>query len=379
MTDAPILAISRRTRATPWTEQVTAAGVKGYTVYNSMLLPTTFRGLEADYEHLANHVQVWDVACERQVQLKGPDALKLLQLMTPRDMEKMRDGRCFYIPICDSKGKLLNDPVAFQVGAACYWVSISSSDLLFYAKGLATGFDLDVEIEEPDINPLAIQGPKAQELMVRVFGDEVASIKFFRFKWLTFQDVPMVVARTGFSGRGGFEIYVPGPAYEGGKFPKLAKDLWDTFFAVGEDLNVGAGCPNLIDFMEVGLLSFGNTIDYGHSPFEAGLGKYCDGLDTCLGGEALRAEAEQGPKRQVRGLKFATDDFSLSLIRDWPVQALDGRVVGIVSAVAPSLHLGVPMGIGTIDKASWDAGTPVNVMTPQGPRDATICDLPFRR
>ena len=148
----PALSISRRTRLTPFTERVTEAGVKAYTVYNHMLLPTVFRSVMEDYEHLAEHVQVWDVSCERQVELQGPDALALLQLMTPRDVAKMRDNQCFYLPICDSDGKLLNDPVALRVGEDRYWVSVASSDVYLYAKGLATGRGLDVRIHEPDIN-----------------------------------------------------------------------------------------------------------------------------------------------------------------------------------------------------------------------------------
>ena len=376
----PYLSVSRRTRATPWTEQVTAAGVQAYTVYNHMLLPTVFRGVVEDYEHLAEHVQVWDVACERQVQLKGPDAFDLLQLMTPRDMAKMKEEQCFYIPLVDANGKLMNDPVALKVGPDAYWVSVASSDAILFAKGLASGRGMNVEIQEPDINPLAIQGPKADELMTRVFGSAVTDIRFFRFKWLEFQGVPMVVARSGFSGRGGYEVYVPGPGYEGGAHPKLATDLWDTLFEQGQDLNVGPGCPNWIDFSEAGLLSFGNTIGYEHSPFEAGLGRYCDGLDTCLAAGPLKAEAAQGSTRKVRGVIFDEgQEFELRLHRDWSLTTEGGQGIGYVSAVAPSVSVGRPIGFATVDRGYWEADTAVVVHTPEGPRTAKIADLPFRK
>ena len=376
---APALSVSKRTRRTPWTDQVTAAGVKAYTVYNHMLLPTVFNSLQEDYHHLSNHVQVWDVACERQVQLKGPDAFKLLQLMTPRDMEKMREGQCFYIPIVDQAGTLLNDPVALKVDMDTYWVSVASSDIILYAKGLVIGYGMDVEVSEPDINPLGIQGPKADELMARVFGDMVHEVRFFRFKWLEFQGVLLAVARSGYSGRGGYEIYVPGPALNGGQYPRLATDLWDTLFAEGEDLQVGPGGPNLIDIIEAGLLSFGTTIGYEHSPYEAALGKYCNGLDTCLGGEALMHEAENGPARIVKGIKFGAQDFKLFLDHDWPILDENRTQVGYLSAVVGSVELGVPIGIGTVNKSHWDAGTSVTVQTPDGPRAATVSDLPFRK
>lgn len=283
----------------------------------------------------------------------------------------------FLHPLVDANGKLINDPVALKVDHETYWVSVASSDAILFAKGLASGRGMKVEIEEPDINPLAIQGPKADELMSRVFGDEVRSIRFFRFKWLEFQGVPMVVARSGFSGRGGYEIYVPGRNYENGAYPTLAIDLWDALFEKGQDLNVGPGGPNWIDFSEAGLLSFGNSVDYAHSPFEAGLGKYCDGLDTCIAVEALKAEAAQGSIRRV--CFDEGQEFELHLHRDWPLSSEKGDTIGYVSSVAPSVHVGRPIGFATVARGYWDEGTPVVVETLNGPRTAKIADLPFRK
>ena len=130
---------SRRVRGTPFTPGVQAAGVKAYTVYNHMLLPSYFESYEADYRHLKEHVQVWDVAVERQVSVKGPDALKLMRQMSPRDMDKMADDQCYYAPICDHDGGMLNDPVLIKIADDHYWMSIADGDLLQWALGLAVG------------------------------------------------------------------------------------------------------------------------------------------------------------------------------------------------------------------------------------------------
>lgn len=374
----PLLSISRRTRATPWTELVTAAGVKSYTVYNHMLLPTVFRSVLEDYEHLRDHVQVWDVAVERQIELKGPDAFELLQLMTARDMTKMRDNQCFYVPIVGPDGKLMNDPVALKVASDTYWLSIASSDVALYAKGLVAGRGMAVQISEPDINPLAVQGAKADALMERVFGPEVHGIRFFRFARLTFQGVPLIVARSGFSGFGGFEIYTPGPTHDDGAHPSLAIDLWNALFEAGKDLNVGPGCPNWIDFTEAGLFSFGNTVGPEHTPFEARLGKYCDGLDTCIGGPALREQAEQGPDRMVQGVVFQGQEPLPTLHRDWPVRDKDGNTIGWIAGMAPSPALGAQIGVGTLARSHWAVGSEVVVHTPTGDRLARVSALPFR-
>ncbi len=147
---APLLSVSCRTRRTPFTDRVTAAGVKGYTVYNHMLLPTFFESLEADYHHLKQHVQVWDVSCERQVEIKGPDAFRLVQLLTPRNLDRMQPDQCFYIPMVDESGGMLNDPVALRIANDCYWISIADSDVLLWVKGIAAGMWLVADTRRRD-------------------------------------------------------------------------------------------------------------------------------------------------------------------------------------------------------------------------------------
>ena len=150
------IAPSLRVRRTPFSRRVEEAGVKAYSVYNHMLIPQVFRSVEDDYAHLKRAVQVWDVACERQVEINGPDALKLVQMTTPRDISRMATDQCFYIPMVDEHGGMLNDPVAVKLGQDRYWLSISDSDMLYYCKGLAAGFALDVRVFEPDVSPLAL-------------------------------------------------------------------------------------------------------------------------------------------------------------------------------------------------------------------------------
>ena len=105
---------SRRVRRTPFSDGVEAAGVQGYTVYNRMLLPTYFESVVDDYHHLKRHVQIWDVAVERQVEVRGPDAGRLMQMLTPRDLRGMLPGQCYYVPMVDETGGMLNDPVALK-------------------------------------------------------------------------------------------------------------------------------------------------------------------------------------------------------------------------------------------------------------------------
>lgn len=288
---------SRRVRSTPFSRCVEAAGVSGYTVYNHMLLPTGFVSPEEDYWHLCEHVQVWDVSGERQVELRGSDAVKLAQLMTPRDLSKLALLQGKYAPICNADGYILNDPIVIKLSEDRVWLSIADSDVKFFAQGLALGYGLDVTVHEPDIFPLAVQGPKAEELTARLFGESVRSIRFFRGEMLSFAGREMYVARSGWSKQGGFEIYLNDPS--------LAEPMWNALFELGADLNVRAGCPNGVERLESGLLSFGNDMDEFDTPFECGLDRFLDlAADIeSLSLPALCVKASQRTRKLV-GLAF---------------------------------------------------------------------------
>ena len=366
---APIIAISRRTRSTPFTERVEANGVKAYTVYNHTLLATAFRSLEEDYWHLRRHVQIWDVSCERQVQLRGPDAARLLQLMTPRDLGRTVVGQCVYAPLVDERGGLINDPVVLKLAEDRYWISIADSDVLLWAKGLALGMGLDVEVEEPEVFPLAVQGPKAEDLLARVFGEEVRSIRFFRFSRLAFERHPLVVARSGWSKQGGFEIYLDAPS--------LAAPLWDTLWQAGENLEVGPGCPNLIERIEGGLLSYGSDMTRENNPFECGLDRYCrlDGPDF-LGKAGLQKIQAEGPARLVRGIRFEGERTSACRVA-WTLSGA-GAFAGMMTSAAWSPRFETNIGLAMMERGFWEAGTEVVVARPDGTaRRGLVCELPF--
>lgn len=366
---APVLSISRRTRETPFTRRVTEAGVRGYTVYNHMLLPTVFESVVADYHHLKRHVQVWDVACERQIEIRGPDAARLMQMLTPRDLRGMNPGQCYYVPIVDETGGMMNDPVALKFTDEKFYISIADSDLLFWAKGLAYGFRLDVDVNEPDVAPLAVQGPRAEELMARVFGEGVRNIKFFRFALLSFKGREMPVARSGYSKQGGFEIYVTGS--------DIGEAVWDALIAAGDDLQVRAGCPNLIERIEARLLSYGNDMTRDNTPHECGLGRFCDTQTAigCVGRDALLRVASEGPVRQIRSLAIAGDPVP-ACTRPWPIHAGSDRV-GEVTSAAWSPDFKTNVAIGMIRMTHWKDGTAVEIETPDGRRSAQVREASF--
>jgi len=200
------IARSRRLRSTPYTSRIEKQGVTAYTSYNHMLLPAAFGSLEESYNHLKENVQIWDVAGERQVEIFGKDSGKLVQLMTCRDLSKSKVGRCYYCPIIDDKAGLINDPVILKLGEERWWISIADSDVILFAKGLAIGNKFDVKIFEPNVDILAVQGPKSFKLMEKIFGKKITEMKFFGFDYFEFGGAKHLIARSGWSKQGGYRF-----------------------------------------------------------------------------------------------------------------------------------------------------------------------------
>ena len=365
------LVTSRRNRRTPYTERVEALGVSGFSIVNHTLLPKSFvKSVEEDYWHLKEHVQLWDVGCQRQVELRGPDAALLAQKMTPRDLSAMTPGQCYYTPVIDNHAGLLNDPVLLKRAADWFWFSIADSDLLLWTKALALGMNLDIEVCEPDVWPLAVQGPRAEDLVARIFGDRVRSVRYFSFLECDFHGQRLVVARSGYSKQGGFEIYLDDS--------ELGTTLWDTLWETGIDLQIAPGCPNLIERIEAGLLSYGNEMTRENNPLEINLDRFChfEGQIDYIGRSALEAIAEQGPSQRMRGLLIDGAPCP-PCGKPWPVFVDVTRVGQVTSAIwSPALRQNV--GLSLINKDHWDPGTPVTVLLPDGHElAAVIVSLPF--
>jgi dimethylsulfoniopropionate demethylase len=368
---AAALQISRRQRATPYTPRVEALGVSGYSVVNHTILPKGFgRSLADDYWHLKKHVQLWDVGCQRQVELRGRDAARLAQLMTPRDLSAASVGQCLYAPMIDQDGGMLNDPVILKLADDYYWFSIADADMLLWASGLAVGLGLDVEVHEPDVWPLAVQGPKAEDLVARVFGEAVREIAFFRFARCAFDGRELVVARSGYSAQGGFEIYVDDFS--------LGPRVWDALWSAGSDLELMAGYPHLVERIEAGLLSYGNEMTRADNPFECGLGKYCrvDGEIEYIGLQSLQRIAAEGHRREIRGLFFDGGPCTAPQ-HPWPL-TVGGRDLGYVTSAAYSPRFETNIALAMIDRDYWQPGSAVEVDAGDGvARRGVVSGLPM--
>ena len=340
------IAKSRRLRGTPYTSRIEKQGVTAYTIYNHMLLPAAFGSIEDSYHHLKQYVQIWDVAAERQVEISGKDSAKLVQLMTCRDLSKSKDGRCYYCPIIDDNAGLINDPVVLRLNENKWWVSLADSDVILFAKGLAIGNKFDVKIFEPDVDIMAIQGPKSFELMEKVFGDKIVNLKFFGFDYFEFGGDKHLIARSGWSKQGGYEIYV--------EHNVSGLKLYDHLFEIGKEFNIKPGCPNLIERIESGLLSYGNDIDNGDNPYECGFDKYIniDSEVNFLGKEKLKKIKSEGIKKKLMGVMLDIDKISITGSLDLSDQ--DNNIIGELRSACYSPHFKKVIGIAMMKKPHWN-------------------------
>ena len=363
------IARSRRLRSTPYTSRIEKQGVTAYTSYNHMLLPAAFGSLEDSYHHLKENVQVWDVAGERQVEIFGKDSGKLVQLMTCRDLSKSKIGRCYYCPIIDDQAGLINDPVILKLSEERWWISIADSDVILFAKGLAIGNKFDVKIFEPNVDILAVQGPKSFKLMEKIFGKKITEMKFFGFDYFEFSGAKHLIARSGWSKQGGYEIYV--------EHTKSGLALYDKLFEVGKEFNVKPGCPNLIERIESALLSYGNDMDNNDNPHECGLDKYVN-LDTevnFLGKEKLKEVKQTGISKKLMGVIIDTKEINVSKSIDLVDDK--GSKIGELRSAVYSPHFKKVIGIAMLDKPYYEVSQAFKISINDSTFEGKVCDLPF--
>lgn len=365
------LTFSTRTRLSPYFEATGAAGVQAFTVYNKMLLPTVYKSAEEDYWPIINSVSMWDVAVERQVEIKGPDAFALVTLMTPRDLTKLKIGQCKYVPLCNEFGGIVNDPVLLRLADDHFWLSIADSDVLLWAMGLASGLGLDVECTEPDVSPMAIQGPLANDVAADLFGDWVRELKFFWFREFDLDGIPLVIARSGWSKQGGFELYLRDRSF--------GTELWERVAEAGQPYGIQPGAPSSMERIEGGLLSYGNDMTIRNNPFEVGLDRYCalDQEADFLAKEALLEIRRAGPVQRQIGIVIDGDPIQGN-DQWWHVVDHDRQRIGTVTSACHSPRLQQNIALSIMDMDHQEPGTPVTVEFYNGERrPGTISALPF--
>ena len=330
-------------------------GAKDFSVYNHMYIPRDFGNPEQNFWNLINDAILCDVAVERQVQVKGPDASKFVQMMTPRDLSNMKVGQCKYVILVNQYGGILNDPILLKVSEDKYWFSLADSDILFWAQGLAANANYNVEISEPDVSPLQLQGPKSRDIMIKIFGEQISDLKYYWFKQFKFNDTELIISRTGWSSELGYEIFLTDS--------KVGNELYEHIMKIGEPMGLKPGHTSTIRRIEGGMLSYHADMTINTNPLELGMDKFID-LDNdfdFIGKDALIKIKNDGIKRKQVGLYLDNKQMDGPNTRFWSLKC-DNKIVGeITSAVySPRLEQNIALAIIDIDYSNLNQKLIVN-------------------
>ena len=360
-----------RVRKSPYHRSTLRCGATGFSIYNHMFLPMAYsREPGRDYFNAVRRVQLWDVACERQVEISGPDALRFAQLLTPRDLSRIQVGQAAYTLITNPEGGILNDPLFLKLAEDRCWFSLSDNDILLWARGLAQSGDYEVSLREPDVSPLQVQGPCSEALLSGLFGDWVRGLPFYRFREFDFDGIPLLVGRMGYSHLPCFELFL--------RDARLGEALWERLWHAGKPLGISAGAPIAALRLEAGIFSYGTDIDERTNPYELGLG-WMVALESghdFIGREALLKASAHPPARLVLGAEIAGAPIWSGNEDHWPV-FWDGRRAGVMTSCAYSPGLDKNLAYVMLDAEYADLGSALEVAHPEGACAATVVGLPW--
>ena len=357
-------------RKSPYFDATVRWGATGFSVYNHMYIPRDFGSPEQNFWNLVNDAILCDVAVERQVEITGPDAYQFIQLLTPRDLSKLAIGQCKYVLIVNEQGGILNDPVLLRLGENHFWLSLSDSDILLWAQGVAVNAGFNVSIQEPDVSPLQLQGPKSGMIMEKLFGESIKDLKYYWLQELELEEIPLVVSRTGWSSELGYELYL--------RDSLKGDQLWELIMEAGKEFGLQPGHTSSIRRIEGGMLSYHADADIHTNPFEIGLDRLValDSDINFIGKKALQKIHEEGVKRIQVGLEISGEAFQGPNTIFWPLQK-DGKTVGKVTSAVYSPRLKKNIALAMVDVKVSELGQSLDILIDKDIRQSVVVEKPF--
>jgi aminomethyltransferase len=357
-------------RKSPYFDSTVKWGATGFSVYNHMYIPRDFGSPEQNFWNLIEKSILCDVAVERQVEITGPDAFKFTQLLTPRDLSKIAVGQCKYVLITNNEGGILNDPVLLRLAENHFWLSLADSDILLWAQGVAVNSGLDVQIKEPDVSPLQLQGPTSGEIMIKLFGEDVKDLKYYWLKEYNLDGIPLIISRTGWSSELGYEIYLR----DGTK----GNELYEKIMEAGKEHGLQPGHTSSIRRIEGGMLSYHADADINTNPFELGFDRLVnlDNDNNFIGKEALKKIKHNGITRKQVGIEIDCKPLSGPNTTFWELKKENINIGKVTSAVySPRLKKNIALAMVSVEQSK--IGNEFQVTTNEGLFNCIVVEKPF--
>ncbi|WP_026998362.1 glycine cleavage system aminomethyltransferase GcvT [Eisenibacter elegans] len=323
-------------------------------------------------EHLAvrQGVGVFDVSHMGEFMVRGPQALDLIQYVVSNDAAKLYDGKVMYCYLPNDKGGIVDDLLVYRMGSEEYLLVVNAGNIDKDWQWINQHNTFDAKLENISENTslFAVQGPKAIEAMQSLTEVRLADMEYYTFQKATFAGVPdVIISATGYTGAGGFELYVPNAQ---------AEKVWRTVFEAGKDFNIqpiGLGARDTLR-LEKGFCLYGNDIDDTTSPIEAGLGWVTKFTKDFINSQALKAQKEQGVAQKLVGFKMVDKAIPRG---GYEIVDAQGTVIGRVTSgtMSPLLNIGIGMGYVPAELAKPD--TTIHIRVRNKDYQAVVTKLPF--
>lgn len=333
-------------------------------------MPVQYSGINDEHETVRTAVGVFDVSHMGEFILKGPKAADLIQRVSSNDVSKLYDGKVQYAYLPNEEGGIIDDFLTYKIDDETYLLVVNASnvekDWNWISKFNTEGVEM-IDISEKT-SLLAVQGPKAAEALQSLTDIELASMEYYSFQKGVFAGVDNVlVSATGYTGAGGFEIYVAN---------EDVKKVWDAVFEAGATFGIkpiGLGARDTLR-LEMGFCLYGNDIDDTTSPFEAGLGWVTKFTKDFVNSDNLKAEKEAGVANKLVGFEMIDRGIPR---HGYEIADADGNIIGRVTSGTQSPTLKKSIGLGYINKDFSKEGTEIFILIRNQQLKAVIQKPPF--
>jgi glycine cleavage system aminomethyltransferase T len=346
-------------RRSPFFEATRRAGCTSYDIYNHMYLPAYFDDPETEYWALANGVTMWDVGVERTVQVQGPDADRLMDMLTCRDLSTCAVNQGKYMLVTAPDGGIVNDPVLLHVAENTWWMQLADSDAGLYALGVAAAGGLDAEVTLPDVHPMQVQGPLSAKTLEKLVGPAIYDIKYYWIDRFEIRGIPVVISRTGWTAIPGFEVNL----LDGSK----GDELWDAVSEAGEEFGIRPIAPCEARRIEAGIFNYGSDMTLLDTPWHVmGLERLVEEQpQDYIGKPALEALRGTRVDRKLVGIELEGDELRAELSEVWPAYH-EGREVGRLTDAVWSPGLEKNIGYVWVPIELAEPGTRLDVESEHG-------------
>jgi aminomethyltransferase len=317
-------------------------------------MPVRYSSDLEEHKTVREGVGVFDVSHMGEFLVTGPNALALIQKVTSNDASKLVDGQAQYSCFPNNQGGIVDDLIVYRFSEEKYMLVVNASNIEKDWNWISSHNDMGAELKNisDDLSLFAIQGPKAIEAVQSLTPVDLKELKFYHFTVGEFAGVSnVIISGTGYTGAGGFEIYVPNAA---------AEEVWNAIFEAGKALDIkpiGLGARDTLR-LEMGYCLYGNDINDTTSPLEAGLGWITKFTKDFINSENLKKQKEAGVTKKLIG--FVLQEKGIPRAH-YPIVDAEGRTIGEVTSGSLSPMMNTGIGMGYVDAAFAQPGTPVYI------------------